>query len=574
VEFGPEIRPAVEYLLGRVLVTKDLDTALQVGRAAGLRYLVVTAEGDVVRPGGAVSGGREERSRGLLRRQRELSELTVAVKAAEEQRARLVATLDGLGRQAEQRRVAQERLEAECQASQVALAGAEREEAVRISELRQAEAARERLRADLAGMEAGAGRQREEELRERLAVMEEARQALEAGISGETIVLRELAERREAAAEELTAARVGLAELEKDAEAALAAADRARAEAEALVREVAAAVERATDLERRTAETAQWSQGLAEERAQLGARRAAAEDRAAALGLERAKLGEALVEAENGADGARLRHDEAKQLAQEADLEATRAELEAENVASRLAADWGVERAEALSLAAIPGADRAKAAERAEAMRRKLKAVGTVDPESIGEYAALAERHGFLAQQYDDLTAARESLADVLAEIETATTRRFTATFHAVQEEFQTLFKQVFGGGRAVLRLTDPGQPAESGIEVEVQPPGKKNQSLLSLSSGERTMTALSLLFAMMRVRPAPFCVLDEVDAALDEANLERFIGLLRDFAAGMQFIVITHRRPTMEAAGVLYGVTMEEPGTSQLVSVRLAEAG
>lgn len=574
VEYPERIRPAVKYLLGRVLVTRNLEAALRLGRASGLRYLVVTVEGDVVRPGGAVTGGREERSRGLLRRRRELAEVETALAEAEQSQAELTREGEALTRRFQARERERQQLEAALKERQAFSAAAAQEAAVRAAEVRQAEAALARVQGDLAATEASAGRSREEELGRRLAEAEVARQRLEEAITREAAGLREAAERREVAAEALTAARVEFAAREKEAEAAAATAARHLAEAEAAATEVAAARERATDLEQRTAEAAEWFGTLETQQAKLGRRRAAAEDRAAALTRERGAAVEALTTAESETEVVRRRQEEAQTKVHEAELAATRVEFETEGVAGRLAAEWGIDRNAALALPAIPTGERAAAADRAEALRRRLKVLGAVDPEAIGEYAALSERHGFLSRQYGDLTAARETLADVLSEIETVTTRRFTATFAAVQKEFAQLFRQVFGGGRAELSLTEPGHPAESGIEVAVQPPGKKNQSLLSLSSGERTMTALALLFAMLRVRPAPFCVLDEVDAALDEANLQRFVELLREFAAGMQFVVITHRRLTMEAAGILYGVTMEEPGTSQLVSVRLAGMG
>lgn len=574
VQYPEAIRPAVEYLLGRVLVTRDLDTALRVGRSSGLRYLVVTVDGEVVRPGGAVTGGREERTRGLLRRQRELAEVEQELRAAEESRARLLERLAELTETADALRRETEAQEKLWRAGEEAAAKAEREVAVRGAELRQAEGAAERARKELTALEAGEGRSREEELKQRLAAAEEARRNLEEEIGRETEEVRQAAQRREEVVEVLTALRVELAEREKDAAVAAAELARAQAEVAAMDREGEEAGARAADLLRRAEETQAWLDRLEAQRETLARQRVEAENRASDLGEKRALCYETLAAAEAEADQARQRQALLQQSVGEAEVAAARAEMDAENAGAKLAAEWGIGREEALGLAGIAAGAREAAAEQAESLRRRLKALGAVDPESIAEHARLSERHGFLSRQYADLMAARETLTDVLEEIETATTRRFSATFTAVAAEFSSLFRRVFGGGRAELKLTDPDNPAESGIEIEAQPPGKKNQSLLSLSSGERTMTAVALLFAMMRVRPAPFCVMDEVDAALDEANLARFVSLVQEFAATMQFIVITHRRQTMEAAGVLYGVTMEEPGTSRLVSVRLSEAG
>lgn len=574
VRFPAAIRPAVEYLLGRVLVARDLDAALRLGRGSGLKHLVVTLDGEMVRPGGAVTGGREERPRGLLRRQRELAEVENQLQKASEHKATLEARVKEAAEKAVARRKACVEMERAWQALEDQAVSAGQVVAVRAAELRQAEAAQERARTELAVAESAAGGRREEELSAALQVAEATRKALEEAIARNTEELRSEARLRDEAAEAVTVARVQLAEREKDAAAVLAELERARAEAAAVAREDAEAEERSTELLRLAAEAGECVSRLEAEREVLAGERVKVEERAARLGRERMALIEALAEAEESADEARRRLDGLQAAVAEAGVEASRAELEAESLCARLASEWGVSREEALNRQGIPAGERAAAAERAERLRRRVKALGAVDPGSIEEYAALSERHRFLSQQYRDLTGAREALTGVLAEIETVTARRFKATFAAVAEEFGTLYRRVFGGGKAELRLTDPERPAESGIEIEAQPPGKKNQSLLALSSGERAMTALALVFAMMRVRPAPFCVLDEVDAALDEVNLGRFVSLLREFASGMQFIVITHRRQTMEAAGALYGVTMEEPGTSRLVSVRLSEAG
>ncbi|MGE5509119.1 MAG: chromosome segregation protein SMC [Chitinophagales bacterium] len=574
VEAAAEVRPAVEYLLGRVLFARDLDTALRVGRAAGLRYLVVTTDGEVVRPGGAITGGREERGRGLLRRQRELAEVAEVLKAARERREALEGSLAELERSAALHQTAALELEKRQRQAETDAAAVAREVAVRQAELRQAEAAAARVAADLAAAESETGRESEAELAARLAGLEEARRLLEEQILAESESVREAAAARDAATEELTLARVALAEREKDAAAALAEAERRRAEQEALAREEAAVAERAAELAGRIEEAQRWEASLEVERRALGHRRATVEARLTALAEERSGAGEELTRAEEETERLRKELSLRQQAVHEAELQATRAELEAETVGERLRTEWGISAAEALGLPSVPSEERAAAESRVETLRRRLKALGAVDPESIGEYAALSERHAFLSQQHSDLTAARESLKEVLAEIEAATARRFTATFATVSEEFVALFQRIFGGGKAELVLTDPDNPAESGIEVYAQPPGKKPQSLLMLSTGERTMTAIALLFAMMKVRPAPFCVLDEVDAALDEANVDRFVALLREFSAATQFVVITHRRQTMEAAGILYGVTQEEPGTSRLVSVRLSEAG
>jgi chromosome segregation protein len=193
-----------------------------------------------------------------------------------------------------------------------------------------------------------------------------------------------------------------------------------------------------------------------------------------------------------------------------------------------------------------------------------------VNPEAIEEYDRLSERYSFLSGQRDDLEAAQDQIGEAIREIDATTRETFMRAFKEIGAAFDAMFQRLFGGGRTELVLTDPSDVLETGIEIIVQPPGKKRQNLLLLSGGERALTASAMLFALLKVRPSPFCVLDEVDAPLDEANVGRFGEVLREFAERSQFIVVTHNRGTMEAADTLYGVTMEEPGISKLVSVRL----
>jgi chromosome segregation protein len=205
-------------------------------------------------------------------------------------------------------------------------------------------------------------------------------------------------------------------------------------------------------------------------------------------------------------------------------------------------------------------------------LQRELRAVGGVAESVIAEYRELSERHAFLEHQSADLRAAMTELHSASGELEAHMRERFAAVFSATQTAFQECFAELFGGGEARLVLTEPDDLLRTGIEIVARPPGKKLQGLLSLSGGERALTVVSLLFGLLKINPTPFCVLDEVDAALDEANVQRFANLLADFARRIQFIVVTHNRATMDKADALYGVSMDEQGVSHIFSVRPRE--
>jgi chromosome segregation protein len=206
-------------------------------------------------------------------------------------------------------------------------------------------------------------------------------------------------------------------------------------------------------------------------------------------------------------------------------------------------------------------------------LRRRFHELGAVNPFAVDEYAALKTRLDTLEAQASDLRTAIARTRDLIAELDAMIGDRFQATFRALETAFATRFEQLFGGGFARLSLTDPSDIGSSGVEIVARPPGKKAQALAMLSGGERALTAVALLFAMLEVRPVPFCVLDEVDAALDEANIGRFADALRSLAHQTQFIVITHNRGTIEAADALYGVTSGDDSVSRVISLRLDEA-
>jgi chromosome segregation protein len=213
-------------------------------------------------------------------------------------------------------------------------------------------------------------------------------------------------------------------------------------------------------------------------------------------------------------------------------------------------------------------------AQQIEALQKRLDEIGPVNLVAIEEYEETEQRYQFLTKQNDDLVQARAQLLEVINRINVQTRQMFTETFEKIRENFRTMFTEVFGGGKADLILSDQNDVLESGIEIMARPPGKQLQSISLLSGGEQTMVAVALLFSIYQVKPSPFCVLDELDAALDEANINRFVHLLQRFIGHSQFIIITHNKRTIGMANVLYGVTMEERGISKIVSVKFHKTG
>jgi chromosome segregation protein len=220
-------------------------------------------------------------------------------------------------------------------------------------------------------------------------------------------------------------------------------------------------------------------------------------------------------------------------------------------------------------LAALESTDWEAVKAEVEALRQRMGSMGAVNLVAIEEYSELKQRHDFLRTQSDDLARAKTELVAAIDEINQTSQRQFELTFDQVRKNFDFTFQTLFGGGRAAIELVQSEDVLESGIEIVVQPPGTRLKNISLLSGGQRTLTAVALLFALYLVKPSPFCLLDELDAPLDESNIGRFTDLLRKFVKDSQFIIITHNKRTVAAANAIYGVTMEERGVSKTVSMR-----
>ncbi|HUP20343.1 MAG TPA: AAA family ATPase, partial [Gemmatimonadota bacterium] len=365
-----------------------------------------------------------------------------------------------------------------------------------------------------------------------------------------------------------------------------------QAQAEAELRAVEREIEHAASAERaletahaeRVAETARLEESIA----RLDAERAATAGEIEALNAERDEVVERLR-----GDEQALREDEERRGALESEVRAlrrlheatseerheaalARQDLEFRRGALRehVAETWGTELDEVLARHPATEEEEALGLDELEArleeVRRKRANLGPVNMLAVEEFEKESERLEFLVTQRDDLVRARRQLEDAIRKINATARELFEETFAAVRDHFDDTFRTLFEGGHAEVRLEDPEDPLESPIEIVASPRGKRVQHISLLSGGERALTALALLFAIYQVKPSPFCVLDEVDAPLDDANVGRFIRMIRHFSERTQFVVVTHNKRTMEAADWLYGVTMEEPGVSTLVSVAL----
>ena len=247
---------------------------------------------------------------------------------------------------------------------------------------------------------------------------------------------------------------------------------------------------------------------------------------------------------------------------------------EQEKLASRLWDDHELTRADAVALGypALEPATRAEAAAKQVECRNKLRSLGNVDLDAVNKYQEIKARYDYMSGQIKDLSAAKEELVGIIKQLEGEMETSFIDSFNQINENFNRVFSELFGGGSAELSLSDPENVLESGIEIKAAPPGKIIKNLVQLSGGEQSFIAIALFFAILQVNPTPFCILDEIEAALDEVNVARFAEYIKRYASDTQFVLITHRRGTMEAANRLYGVTMPERGISKVLELDVGD--
>ena len=405
-----------------------------------------------------------------------------------------------------------------------------------------------------------------------IAVVEEQRVQIERLMAAAQESLAALRQLREEAAQTTSqhAARVAmLEERHRSAAAVLGRIDSLFAEMDERVHALASQIQAASaEKLQREAE----NQQLAEQADDLAAERNAAQTREGLLQFETEQLRARLAEIDELLRGSRLLLDQARDRRGELSAAAAKLQSDAQYMSETCLNELGIERAALLAdstLTTVTGEQLAAEDQLYRDMRVKLDAMGPVNMMALEEYKETTERHTFLDAQRKDLISSIENTTATIREIDQVSRQKFEEAFTRINQNFQATFKKLFGGGHAFMKLTDEENSAESGIDVVASPPGKRLQNVLLLSGGEKALTALALLVGIFQYTPSPFCILDEVDAPLDETNIGRFTELVREMSVRTQFVFITHSKKTMSIAPVLYGVTMQEPGVSKLVSVR-----
>lgn len=559
--------------LGRTVVAEDMDAAIAIAKRYNHRFRIVTLDGQIMNAGGSMTGGSRTQNAGILSRGNEIEKLKTALQAAETE-----------------------------------LRGMESDHKLFTEDLAAA-------RADLEGAQGDLLRANEEKIRCE-GELKLAHEQL-ASVSG---TVRELAEEKETLSvraatilENAAAARTALETLSKDLQAKEELLEKLTGDRAALAAEREALSQKAADLKLQIMALEKDAQASADEVQHLENRKLSHTDKQGALDSEIAdyeqKNAQLLLNIENlRANAAQLREntgdarqkideliaardaivkeqndlrtlERAKSVERE-NLSGELARLEERKIAMRkeyddltakLYEEYQLTRREAAALEIIIE-DYALAGKRLNELKGQIRALGSVNVSAIEEYKEVSERYEFMSEQISDVERSRDELNKLINELTDKMAEQFREKFRRINTAFGETFSELFGGGRAELLLSDERNILESDIEIKVQPPGKNLKSIEPLSGGEKGLAAISLLFAILKVTPAPFCIFDEVEAALDDVNVSRYAQYLRRMTGNTQFIVITHRRGTMEEADVLYGVTMQESGVSKLLELKTAE--
>jgi chromosome segregation protein len=575
VQFDQKYAEVIRSLLGNVVVAKDLKGANEIARILQYRSRIVTLEGDVVNPGGSMTGGAvKQKSSSLLSRKGELEDLTRKLADMEEKTSLLEARvkslktelstgearLEDLRKRGEELRLEEQTLKGNLREVELEQKNINERLSVYDSEKNQLESDNERLEArllELSGM------------------LEQFQGNLE-GYDKEIVRLTELktsnSTSKDSLISEISDLKISLAAKKEQYSHAREKLDSAAQQAGEQASKLEIYKEDLSLLSSEMTDSSSGEMQLEE------AAKKKLQDKNETLSLiasrrnERLQLQNKLEDQELEAKELRRLLKGVSEVLKDEEVKLNRLDVELDNKLAHLREEYllSYEAAKEQYPLTIP----------AEEARRKVKLIklaieelGTVNLGAIEEYERVSERYEFLLEQKNDLQEAKDTLFLVIEEMDHEMKKRFEQTFNGIRSHFESVFQALFGGGRADLRLTQPDDLLNTGVEIVAQPPGKKLQNLGLLSGGERALTAIALLFSILKVRPVPFCILDEVEAALDEANVYRFAQYLKKYSGETQFIVITHRKGTMEEADVLYGVTMQESGVSKLVSVRLEDS-
>ena len=573
VEYAPNYQGIILSLLGRIVIAEDLDSAAAIAKQFGFRFRIVTLDGQVVNTGGSMTGGSSNRNQGILSRKNDIEQLRQQVAQLQEKDSAQKETIQTYLQEVQRLNAQVVGIQSEIQTlteDRIRFEGEEKRLAHYLEELKAQQQQQEEQIRFLFGRISSAEKE-EKNAQETLKRLEEE----QLRYSDELSVLEgrnnEAEEARNQLSERMGVLRVERAELQKEAESIrefIDALSKRRSDEDALFTE--------------TQEKIQLLQNENEEiRQQIALISGDSQKRSEDADEIVHKIAEVLKQREEQEGTANRLREEEKQITQQnegiirelARLEEQKVSIQKQydDIIGKLWEEYELTRSQAEEIAE-PVTDVILLQRDLNQVKNQIKSLGNVNLSAIEEYREVTERYEYLSGQIRDVEQSRDELRRLISDLTENMKELFTESFDKISRNFSQIFVELFGGGKGELSLSDPENVLESGIEINVQPPGKLIKNLASLSGGEQSFVAIAIYFAILKVHPAPFCILDEIEAALDDVNVAKYASYLRQLCDKSQFILITHRRGSMEEADVLYGVTMQQEGVSKLLSLNVSE--
>jgi len=566
-----QYRGVVDNLLGRTVIAENMDTAIAMAGQYRNRFKIVTLDGQVMNPGGSMTGGSVNKEAGILSRANELEKLAKQQQDLEQKKMTVQADLQEAQRQVDQvefqLNTAREQLR-EAEDGCLRLQGQEKQYEILLSAIEDAQAAAEREK-DTLTLRQNADRERYAAQSAKIQVFTAQLEQTKAALAELEGSQTEADEAIRGITERMTAAKSEEAALNAERTTALAHIEDLRSLQAAMQGDREKQLLLIRTMEEESARLLAQIEELKIRQTENDAQTAMHQEKLQKILAQRAEAEAAKTKAEREAQEKNkdiLNMERACALLEQKKVTTA---LEERQIVDKLWDTYGLTPGTAgehrVEIESVAAGNR-----RVAELKRKITLLGTPNLGAIEEYARVNERYMYLAAQRDDVLNSKRELESIIRDITKEMTTIFVAEFQKINKYFGETFEEMFGGGKGQLILDDPDQPLTCGIEIRVQPPGKQVKTITLLSGGEKAFVAIALYFAILKVRPTPFCMLDEIDAALDDRNVERFASYLRNLSEKTQFIVITHRRGTMEASDVLYGVTMQEQGISKLLRLDL----
>lgn len=569
VTYNEKFSGIIASLLGRIVIAEDIDSAANIAKKYGYKFRIVTLDGQVVNAGGSFTGGSSQKSAGVITRKNEIDKLDSEINSLTVQREEFNAKMEKLRAESEKLRYDRESVKSElsgCEAARIRINAELTSLNTLVEQLKASAENSDRQQAEFESR-ISASKEAESNARSEAEALEEQIKVAEQRLAEGQNSREKLRLERAELSERLSQLKIRDMEISKDIQSQKSDVERIKSEIELLdsgssrfedeiERQNRIISEKREEIERLSAELENTGRNAERYSAEIKRYQEVHAEQNRLAG-EIQKGMKQLNEAKEKLSGDITRLEERHEAA----------ERDSDSIIRQLMDVYEMTHSEALKNAEKTDDITASQAELAS-VKNKIRALGSVNVDAVEEYREVSERYEFMSSQIADVQNSKRELERIISELTEEMCRIFAESFRVINSNFKEIFVELFGGGKAELILSDPENVLESGIEISVAPPGKVIKNLISLSGGEQSFVAIAIYFAILKLRPAPFCILDEIDAALDEVNVRKYAQYLKNFTDTTQFVLVTHRRSAMEEANVLYGVTMQEDGISKLLKM------